>query len=91
MYGPLIFYTDNCCKEFDVICSVWNHLATRKQVTKEGSPVIDDGQKDTNSDDSILETSNVFLVDSVSKVASAVEDLRSAKELGMDLEWKVLT
>ena len=33
-----MFFTDNCCKEYNVICSTWEHLRLRMRVdTKSAS------------------------------------------------------
>ena len=43
VYGPLLFYTDNCCKEFNVICGIWDHLAVHMSVAraKQGGTAAD--------------------------------------------------
>ena len=99
VYGPLMFYTDNCCKEAEILSSVWDHLGRRLTVTgnneTSGLGTADDRNLHSNHDSSEnkipgVEPGVIHVVSNVKDVAPAIRDLRNNKDnvLGFDMEWK---
>ena len=104
VYGPLMFYTDNCCKEAEVIFSVWGDLACRLNVNdkndsdaQQGVGNADETKPQVNDSPATkiqrVEPGVIHVISNAREVAPAIRDLRNSKDsvLGFDMEWKVRT
>eukprot|EP00951_Prasinocladus_malaysianus_P034194 scaffold343548_cov17-Prasinocladus_malaysianus.AAC.2 len=90
VYGPLVFYTDSCCHEANILLQSFPHLRWRMRFgfdTQAINPASMASAEAAGKDD-FTQHVNIVKVMDEGRIGAAIDHLRTTGVLGFDMEWK---